>query len=290
MIIRMISVRGLAHDRFAHMLLLLVWEGRLNRARLREIFDLSEVRASEWIREFRDRNPDLTEWDPRSRSFRALPSLYRRKPSAFIDTADSLARYLSLTGLTVTSPSNSDTRQAIYSGFPELATPSPLVFATLTESIRTRHAVQIKYRSMRDPSPHKRIIAPHSIVRAGGRWHVRAFSETHGDFRDYALGRIAEVTILSRDDLPSMEADEAWLTPVRVRLIPHPNLTQEQQAIIRFEYFREAASRVEVCRGPLVAYFIQDARAATRISTQRPPEYQLAVENLPDVEKWLWTR
>ena len=272
------------------MLLLLVWEGRLNRGRLREIFDLSEVRASEWIREFRERNPDLTEWDSKSRSFRALPSLYRKRPSASNDVADSLGRYLSLTGLTVASPANADARQAIYSGFPELATPSPLVFATLTESIRTQHAVQIKYRSMREPLPHQRVIAPHSIVRAGGRWHVRAFSETHGDFRDYGLGRITEVANLARRDLPGMDADEAWLTPVRVRLIPHPNLTQEQQAVIRFEYFREAASRVEVCRGPLVPYFIQDARAATKITTQRPPKYQLAVENLSDVEAWLWTR
>ena len=39
---------------------ILLWEGRLNNARLREIFDLSSVRASEWIREFRDTYPGWT--------------------------------------------------------------------------------------------------------------------------------------------------------------------------------------------------------------------------------------
>ncbi len=41
---------------------ILLWEGRLNNARLREIFDLSSVRASEWIREFRETYLGWTEW------------------------------------------------------------------------------------------------------------------------------------------------------------------------------------------------------------------------------------
>ena len=56
---------------------ILLWEGRLNNARLREIFDLSSVRASEWIREFRETYPGWTEWNSKTRSYHATMKAYR---------------------------------------------------------------------------------------------------------------------------------------------------------------------------------------------------------------------
>jgi hypothetical protein len=80
------------------------------------------------------------------------------------------------------------------------------------------------------------------------------------------------------------------MTMVPVRLIAHPGLSTEQQDLIRFEYFGNTAARIDTCRGALVPYFIQDVRAALDPQTERPPDFQLAVENIDEVRQWVFTR
>ncbi len=269
---------------------ILLWEGRLNNARLREIFDLSSVRASEWIREFRETYPGWTEWNSKTRSYHATMKAYRsdgsgeqRKQS----DATSLSQYLGLVGIphSVTEPSQS---RAIWAAFPDLSIPSPRTFALVSEAIRERQTLQITYRSMREPTPHLRVIAPHSLIRAGRRWHLRAFSSTNQDFRDYALGRVEKVERLDSPAERTEKDDRAWMTKVPVRLVAHPDLTPEQEALIRFEYFNNTAARVDTCRGALVSYFIQDVRAAIDPAKQQPPDFQMAVANIEEVRPWLF--
>ena len=85
-----------------------------------------------------------------------------------------------------------------------------------------------------------------------------------------------------------MKDDKDWMTEVQVRLIAHPDLSPEQETLIRFEYFKDTAARVTTCRGSLVSYFIQDVRAAIDVKTQRPPEYKLAVANVKEMRPWLF--
>lgn len=284
-------VRGEVHQqRLTLLASILLWEGRLNNARLREIFDLSSVRASEWIREFRETYLGWTEWNSKTRSYHATMKAYRsdgsgeqRKQS----DATSLSQYLGLVGIphSVTEPSQS---RAIWAAFPDLSVPSPRTFALVSEAIRERQTLQITYRSMREPTPHLRVIAPHSLIRAGRRWHLRAFSSTNQDFRDYALGRVEKVERLDSPAERTEKDDRAWMTKVPVRLVAHPDLTPEQEALIRFEYFNNTAARVDTCRGALVSYFIQDVRAAIDPAKQRPPDFQMAVANIGEVRPWLF--
>jgi len=284
-------IRGDVHQqRLTLLASILLWEGRLNNARLREIFDLSSVRASEWIREFRETYPSWTEWNSKTRSYHATMKAYR--PDASGDQrkqsdAISLSQYLGLVGIphSVTEPSQS---RAIWAAFPDLSIPSPRTFALVSEAIRERQALQITYRSMREPAPHQRVISPHSLIRAGRRWHLRAFSSTNQDFRDYALGRIEKVERLDSPAERTEKDDRAWMTKVPVRLVAHPDMNAEQEALIRFEYFNNTAARVDTCRGALVSYFIQDVRAAIDPAKQRPPDFQMAVANIEEVRPWLF--
>jgi len=266
------------------------WEGRLNRAQLMELFGLSPVRASEWIREFRDQNPRLVVWDSKARSYLATPEVYRDKrgkDTGRQETSVSLAQYLALVGLPHAAP-GIESGHGVWAAFPDLSVPRPHVFSVLHEAIRTQRAVKVTYRSMREPAPHQRKISPHSLVRVGRRWHVRAFCETNEDFRDYALGRIASVEFLNEPPRRGEQDDAAWQAQVPVRLVAHPDLTPEQEDLIRFEYFHNTSARVETCRGALVGYFIQDMRAALNPKNQRPPDYQLAVANAKEVGRWLF--
>ncbi len=269
---------------------ILLWEGRLNNARLRELFDLKGIRASGWIREFREAHPDWTQWDSITKSFHATEEAYRVGPSTGegkYGIASSLAQYLALVGLPLTSLDSSPHRGP-WAAYPDIAVPSPRIFASISEAIRLRRAVEITYMSMREPTPHKRIVSPHSLVQAGRRWHTRAFSSEHQQFRDYALGRIVSAKILNQTAEKLEAEDTAWVSQVQIKLIAHPDLSKDQEAVIRFEYFQNTSARVETCRGALVNYYIQDIRAATDTVKQKPPEYQLAVSNMDEVKPWLF--
>lgn len=272
--------------------LICLWEGRLNNARLRELLDVSQVRASELIREFRDKHSLWTRWDSKTRSFHTTTEAYISAGNAdnAAKNAESLSLYLALVGLPYTAlvTHGVNSEQVACAAFPDLSAPKPRIFAALNEAIRTCKAVEITYRSMREPKPHTRIISPHNLVRAGRRWHARAFCSKNNDFRDYALGRIVDVSLLGQAAEKLEIDDKAWMTRVPVKLIAHPDLSGEQESLIRFEYFNNTASRVETCRGSLVNYFIQDIRAAIDVKTQRPPEYQIAVANAQEVMPWLF--
>ena len=263
---------------------LLLWGGRLGNARLRELLGMKVTRVSQLISEFHQAHPDWVEWDAISRGYRATPALYR---SGF-DSAATLSQYLSLVGIPH-AKSEAPNERTLWNAFPDLSVPTARIFAQITESIELSRQLQINYRSMNNPRPHSRVISPHSVVRAGRRWHVRAFCSSRQDFRDFALGRIDSPTLLSAPSARLADEDLAWHTLLEIRLIAHPALDQDQQDMIRFEYFASTVARVERCRAAMVAYFIQDLRAATDPAKQLPPEYQLAVENMEELRPWLFT-
>jgi hypothetical protein len=270
---------------------LLRWEGRLNNARLRELFNLGNIRASQWIREFRELHPSWLQWDSKARSFYPTAAFYRdlqTKDSGRLENSVALSRYIVLVGLPHAVPGHHSDR-VVWAAYPELATPNPQIFATLLCAAREHQIVDISYRSMGNPALHSRTISPHSLIRVGRRWHVRAYCDNVGEYRDYTLGRIGSAKILADRVASKGEAeDDAWNTPVRVRLGAHPQLSMEQIELIRFEYFNGTSGMVETCRGALVSYFIQDIRAATDPVKQCPPDYQLAVENIEEIRSWLF--
>lgn len=286
----MITLRDTLTERLSLLNNLLLWEGKLNRARIQKLFTLSANRASQWIREFRETHPTWVEWNSKTRSYHATQDFYQvnKKPDAGrLDKSASLAKYLALIGTPHAAP-GSIQGHLIWSAYPDLSLPDPRIIASISEAIRSKCSLEITYRSMRDPKFHTRIISPHNLIIAGRRWHTRAFCSANKDFRDYTLGRISDINIL---DIPAEKQemdDVAWNAKVSVRLVAHPDLTKDQEDIIRFEYFNNTSARVESCRGALVSYFIQDLRAATDVKKQHPPEYQLAVANINEVKKWLF--
>ncbi len=279
----------LTEQRLSTLKLLLLWEGFLNRSRLASLLGLGDIRASQLIQEFRTKYPRWLTWNSRSRSYHATHEAYvtTKRGDKVHDSAASLANYLSLIGVPYVT-TDTESIGPICGAFPDLSTPDPRIFAVLSQAIRLHSAVEITYRSMKEPAPHQRIVSPHHLVRAGRRWHVRAYCSTNQDFRDYALGRIVDVAPLDSPQEQPEEADAAWNAKVPVRLIAHPDLSREQEEVIRFEYFNNTSARVVTCRGALLGYFVQDTRAATNVKRQRPPEYQLAVANLEEVSPWLF--
>jgi predicted DNA-binding transcriptional regulator YafY len=273
---------------------ILQWEGRISRRRVQELFGLSGTRASEWIREFRQHYPSWTSWDSRHKLYHATGLAFAQGTVKTPDEARSLTQYLALVGIPDAHPaigamesSSQLQRCVVWAAFPDLTPPIPQIFSVLSEACSTQRAVRISYRSMREPVPQQREISPHSLVRAGRRWHVRAFCMVRGTFRDFALGRIGQASLLDSACARPQSADETWNAKVNVRLVAHPHLNHDQARLIQFEYFHDTSARTDTHRAALVPYFVQDIRAATDTSKQRPPEYQLAVANIEEIRRWL---
>jgi hypothetical protein len=272
-------------SRLRPLLILLTWEGEVSRARVMELFDLSPVRASEWIKELRDLCPDWMVWDSVGRRHLATAAFLRtvaRQEEARAE--ETFASYLALTRI----PSLHAKGEEGMHVFPDFNVPAPQVFATLRRAIRESTAVAVTYRSMKNPEPHQRTIEPHNLVRAGRRWHVRGYCRQNDEFRDFALGRIVGIRSTADAATHGVQDDVAWSTPVEVFLIPHPHLTPKQEEVVRFENFGDTSARRQTCRAALVAYLIQDLRAATDPDRQRPPDYQIAVANIEELRPWLF--
>lgn len=272
-------------ERVNQLILLLKWEGQFGNARLRELFDIQVGRASKLIREFREEHPKWTELNTATKTYAATYQFYQAHVN---EHETSLNRYLSLAG--ISPANNNENNSPIVSAFPQITTPNPKYFSMLSMATKLGVDVEIKYSSMNEPEPHSRIISPHSIVKAGPRWHVRAYSELNKQFRDYNLGRITDVKLLEQKSKFSIKDDKDWLTQVNVRLVAHPDLSYEQGTVVRLEYFAKTSARVTSCRAPLVNYFIKEMGAAIDIKVQRPPEYMLAVGNVEEISKWLFPK
>src|SRR5450830_988748 len=96
--------------------MLLKWEGQLGNARLRELFGFTSVRASQCLKDFREFQPDWTQWNSVSKTFNATPEFYRSKGTK---DSESLSQYLSLVGLPPAA--GSENQHVVVSAFPDIA-------------------------------------------------------------------------------------------------------------------------------------------------------------------------
>ncbi len=260
---------------------LLLWEGRVSRARLIAEYGLSPIRASEWLRDFRESFPEWVSWDSRLKADVATAMAYTEA-----ECATKSSRPTDIDAMLM--PYAPDTPGRPLSISWDFVHTSPRTFSRLNLAITDRQRVKFQYCSMTHPDLHERVIEPHSLVRAGRRWHVRGFCLLRGDFRDFVLGRMRKVQLLDQHCQADATGDVAWSTVLKVRLVAHPRLNLAQQLVVRNEYFDGASARVESCRAALLNYMVQELMAATDVARQLPPDYQLAVENTEECRQWLF--
>ncbi len=260
---------------------ILLWEGRVSRSRLISEFGLSPIRASEWLRDFREAHPQWVTWDSKLRADVATAKAYSEA-----ERAAQAAQPNAITAMLVPYALSAPGTQLPVSWDFDHA--SPRTFSRLNLAIADRRRVSFQYCSMENPEPHERTIEPHTLIKAGRRWHVRGYCLDRQDFRDYVVGRMSKVKLLHVPSASKVETDVAWSTVTELRIVAHPALTPAQQRVIGNEYFNGAAARVESCRAALLGYLVQEIRAATNPDRQQPPEYQLAVENTKECGQWLF--
>lgn len=271
-----------AAGRYEAIELLLLWEGRVSRSRLLDLFEMHETQASRDIASFRKAYPAACDHDLASKGY-TVSQIYR--PTL---TTGEFASYQRLIGATALAdkvlaavPVCSTHLDATNVAYP--------LFREIHRAMREGHAIEIEYRSLSTPTRHERIVRPHAFIHAGPRWHVRAWCARAESFRDFNLGRISKVRAVSGATLPGADADVDWQADVRVRFVPHCGLSSLQAQLVRDEYMCGTTALVHTVRVPMVRYLIQAFRAAINPKREPPPEYLLMVDapaNLPSGALW----
>lgn len=277
----------LEKNRYKVMRRMALWEGRLSRARLMDTLGLSGIRVSQLLREVREETPDWFDWDSKRKSYFVTPTAYK-KAQAELKSGTSnltLAAYLAESEVLADLAKGTGPVTVAPWGFSQV---KPDTFSRIHLAIEQGTRLKLEYRSMRTPEPHPRTVEPHSLVQAGRRWHMRGYCLETGDFRDFVLGRIAKLSMVDQKAESTVAEDTKWNAVVKVRIQAHPKLTPGQQNLVRSEYFDGTAARVHSCRGALLPYLVQELRLALDVAEELPPDYQLAVENVEEVRKWLF--
>jgi predicted DNA-binding transcriptional regulator YafY len=95
--------------------------------------------------------------------------------------------------------------------------------------------VRVRYLSVHGRSDEWRWLRPHALAHSGHRWHVRAWCEKNGDYRDFVTGRMAEADWPLEGGPPPV-GDAEWETIVTLTVRPASALAAEQRASVAQEY------------------------------------------------------
>ena len=241
--------------RFRFMEIMILWEGRLTTKHLQSTFGIKRAQASRDIAAYKNRAPGNIEQDASIKGYKPSSQF---KP---VFTQGNVDEYFNL----LASNSFFDdflrqlpfpaTNTHILKPPPRLA--NPAIIQSIVKACRNKRRLEVVYGSMSTPAGEERIIAPHSIVSSGYRWHTRAFCEKNRDYRDFLLGRILGVS----DDLGSQindkEEDYDWHKQITLELIPHPDLSKAQQKLVRAERCFEGDSLTLTTRRATAIYLLQ---------------------------------
>lgn len=264
------------------------WEGRLTTGHLIQSFGISRQQASKDINTYIiEHAPQNLTYDKQLKGY--VPST-QFKP-LFID--DSASAYLHLLYQNNERAPHIEGLALAYAHTKVLEVPDRSIKAKilrpLLKACREHLRLDIDYVSLNNPAPEGRLIAPHTLVYTGMRWHVRAYCEKNGQYRDFVLSRLrGEPELLGKSENVIIE-DEDWNSEVEVVIEPDSRLTPAQKAIIETDYGMLNGQLLIPTRKALVQYVLQRYQIDPTKMEPRPEAQQIVVKNLTELEPWLYS-
>lgn len=266
----------------------LLWEGGINRGDIAERFGVSIPQASNDLSRYQELAPENLAYD--------------RSGKRYVPTASFRPKYLNpdadtyLAQLRSVADGTFDIGDSWLSAPPPYAaTPMPRrhvdndVLRRLVMAIRERHALRIHYQSMSTSRPQAlwRWISPHAFAFDGNRWHVRAYCHLDDIYKDFMLPRILGCGE-SRPAERGREEDVAWNTEIELRLVPNPELTDEQAGVIARDFGMSSGVLAISLRVALAFYFLRRLNIESFGAEKRNVRDQpVVLANAPEVQRAL---
>ncbi len=263
------------------------WEGRLTTGHLMQSFGISRQQASKDINSYlADHAPDNLIHDRQAKGY--VPA--RGFAPRFIDK--SASTYLQLLFQNNERAEHLEGLKLAFTHTQVLDVPDrsvrPEILRPLLKACREGLRLEIEYVSLNTPEPEIRLIAPHTLVNTGMRWHVRAYCEKNRGFRDFVLSRFrGEPELLGKTE-QGIDQDESWNTEVQIVLQPDERLGLAQKAIIEAD-FGMTDGRLEIPSRPALAkYVLQRYLIDYKNHNPKPEAQQIVVQNLAQLKPWLY--
>jgi hypothetical protein len=256
------------------------WTGRINRKDIEDEFGVSTPQASLDLKTYQELAPTNIAYDATEKTYLKLPEF---KEKFLLLSADRYLRQLDaiLNGAIqpadtwFTSPPPASVIPTV------LRSVNPIVLQTVLRAIERRQEIDVTYQSL--TNTRVRTIAPHSIAFDGHRWHARAWSGEHEEFRDFVLTRILSVEGI-RDSSANPTDDVEWNTIFELRLAPHPKLDQAKRAVIAHDFGITTGERPVQIRLALAYYFVSRMNLDLDDEAVSPDRKQLQLVNLTELE------
>jgi predicted DNA-binding transcriptional regulator YafY len=263
------------------------WEGRLTTNHLMQSFGISRQQASKDINSYiNEHAPKNLQYDKYLKGY--VPSKHF-KP-LFID--DSASAYLHLLNQNHERAPHIEGLALAYAHTEVLHVPDRSVKAEilrpLLKACREGLRLETEYVSFNTPAPEIRLIAPHTLVYTGMRWHVRAYCEKNRAYRDFVLSRFRGVPDLLDKSDSGRDGDEAWNAEVQVIIEPDARLKPEQKSIIENDYGMLNGQLVVNTHGALVQYVLQRYQIDPNMVQAKATAQQIIVSNLDELSAWLY--
>lgn len=263
------------------------WEGRLTTGHLMQSFGISRQQAS------KDINTYITQHAPKNLTYDKHLKGYvpgRQFVPMFID--NSASAYLHLLSQNKERAPHIEGLALAYAHTEVLKVPDrsvrPEVLRPLLRACREGLRLECEYVSLANPLPETRLIAPHTLIYTGMRWHVRAFCEKNRDYRDFVLSRFrGEPDVLDVTE-HVREEDEGWSAKVTVIIEPDPRLKPDQKAIIEQDYGMQQGQLLIPSRGALVQYVLQRYQIDPNKIQAKAAAQQIVVANLEELRQWIY--
>jgi predicted DNA-binding transcriptional regulator YafY len=263
------------------------WEGRLTTGHLIQSFGISRQQAS------KDINTYINEHAPKNLTYDKYLKGYvptKQFQPLFID--DSASAYLHLLNHNHERAPHIEGLAVAYAHTEVLQVPDrsirPEILRPLLKACRLGLRLETEYVSLANPTPEIRLIAPHTLVYTGMRWHARAYCEKNGEYRDFVLSRLrGEPEVLDTSEF-SREADAGWNTLVDVIIQADQRLNPEQRNIIEVDYGMHDGQLLVPSRGALVQYVLQRYQIDTTKVHTKATAQQIVVVNLDELQGWLY--
>ncbi len=211
------------------------WEGRLTTGHLMQSFGISRQQAS------KDINTYLNEHAPKNLTYDRHLKGYKPAKNfrpLFID--GSASAYLHLLDQNRMRAPHIEGLALAYAHTEVLQVPDrsirPEVLRPILQACREGLRLETEYVSLANPAVEIRVMAPHTLVYTGMRWHVRAYCEKNREYRDFVLSRFRGEPDLMDVSEHTRDQDEAWNTPVTVLIEPDARLSPAQKAIIEVDF------------------------------------------------------
>lgn len=162
------------------------------------------------------------------------------------------------------------------------------VFRAISMAACHHTKLRLLYQSMSRPEPTELTLSPHTLVFSDFRWHVRAFSDSHGEFRDFVLARVRGVPESLDEPGHDHESDQAWNTWVRMVIAPHPKLPPAQRTIIAEDYGMVNECSERQVRAALLPYALRLMQIEPSREHPDPKVQQIVLANQDELKAWFW--